>query len=84
MLFKGSILMHVPFIFSKTGVVRTPPTTPVTKYNPVTLVKIIVYSFMMTRGVVTGVFGVVLTTPVFEKIKGTCIKMLHLNNILTP
>ena len=37
-----------------------------------------------TRGVVTGVVGVVLTTPVFEKIKGTCIKMLHLNNILTP
>ena len=36
------------------------------------------------RGVVTGVVGVVLTTPVFEKIKGTCIKMLHLNNILTP
>ena len=36
------------------------------------------------RGVVIGVAGVASTTPTFEKIKGTCIKMLHLKYIFTP
>ena len=36
------------------------------------------------RGVVTGVAGVVSTTPAFEKIKGKSIKMLHLKYIFTP
>ena len=36
------------------------------------------------RGVVCGMTGVVSATLAFEKIKGTCTKMLHLKYIFTP